>query len=231
MGALLDLGIGSIGMLDAELRKLGLEGWSLSCEKVRIGSMSATRFAVVVETGGGGAGVGVSSSGVRDLREIKEIIGSSGLPARVREDAAAIYRRLGEAEAGAHGCSLGEVHFHELGMVDSILDVVAVCVLMGELEPAEVTCSPVATGYGSVETMHGVMPVPAPATERLLRGVPTVQGEVAGELATPTGVALVSYFADDFGSIPPFRLAAEGYGAGGKEIEGGGVLRMFLGDY
>lgn len=241
VGALLDLGIGSAGLLDAELSRLGLEGWSLSCKKVNIGGVSATRFSVAVEedsggaagmvSGGGGAGVGADGSGVRGFREIEDIIGSSGLPDRVREDAATIYRRLGEAEAGAHGCSLGEVHFHELGMVDSILDVMAACVLMGELEPEEVICSPVATGYGSVETMHGVMPVPAPATERLLEGIPAFKGEVAGELATPTGVALVSYFASGFGSLPSLRMASEGYGAGGKEIEGGGVLRMVMGEY
>lgn len=231
VGALLDLGIGSADMLDSELGRLGLEGWSLSCEKVRIGGMSATRFAVVVEEGSGGAGMGVGGSGAWDLREIEDIVGSSRLSGRAREDAAGVYRHLAEAEAEAHGCSPEEVHFHEVGMVDSILDIVAACILMGELELEEVICSPVATGYGSVETMHGVMPVPAPATARLLKAVPIVEGRVAQELTTPTGAALISHFAGDFGPVPALRKVAEGYGAGSKEIEGGGVLRMFLGEY
>lgn len=217
VGALLNLGEYSAVMLEAELGKLDLEGWSLSCREVVVNGFSATRFTVAVERG---------SRVARDLREIEDVIGRSGLSARVRTEVTGIYRRLAAAEAEAHGCSPGEVHFHEVGMVDSILDIVAACILMGELKPQEIICSPVAVGSGTVSTIHGVLPVPAPATANLLRAVPMVRGEVAQELATPTGAALVTFFADYFGPVPELEPVAVGYGAGSKKIEGGGVLRM-----
>lgn len=220
VGALLDLGAGSDESLRTELEKLDLEGWSLSSESVRVNGMRARKFTVTVSGG---------HEEPRDLGEIEKLIDGSGLPKGIRGNAIEVFRTLAVAEAAAHGEPLGAVRFHEVGMVDSIIDIVGACILMRELAPARVIASPVALGSGTVDTMHGMMPVPAPATVNLLKGAPVVPGEAGQELATPTGAALLTHFADGFGPLPAMVFEKSGYGAGSRKTAAPNFLRMMLG--
>lgn len=219
VAALLDLGAGSIGELESELAKLGFGGWSLEYEQVKRAGISVARFDVEV----------MAEQPPRDPAAIRELIEKSALAASVKEASLAIFERLAAAEAAAHGETAESVHFHEVGMVDSIIDIVGAAVLMDKLSPGRVVCSPVALGSGTVDTMHGLMPVPAPATVNLLTGVPVREGEAGQELTTPTGAALVAHFADSFGSLPEMVLEKAGYGAGTRETRCPNLLRMMLG--
>ena len=155
-----------------------------------------------------------------------------GLPVseKVRDDAKAVYLRIAEAEGEAHGQSVSQIHFHEVGTLDAIADVVGVCMLMERLAPERVIVSPVHVGSGQVRCAHGVLPVPAPATASLLRGVPIYGGAIRGELCTPTGAALLTHFADGFGPMPPMAVERIGYGMGNKDFEWANCVRAMLGE-
>lgn len=221
VAALLDLGVGSLELLRDELGKLEIEGWSIGLESVRVSGIATSCFLVSVEG---------ERQCPRSLADINDLISSSRLDDRVKSRSLALFSRIGRAEAEAHGQSLDTVHFHEVGMVDSIIDIVGACILMEELSPAEVVCSPVEMGSGMVDTKHGLMPVPAPATAILLRGVPVMQGVEECELTTPTGAALVTYFADRFGRMPAMAIEAMGYSSGSHETrKRPNLLRLFTG--
>ena len=160
------------------------------------------------------------------------LVGHLALPEKVKEDVAAVYRLLADAESRAHGRPVGEVHFHEVGALDAVADIAAVCWLLAEIAPDEIVVSPVHVGSGTVRCAHGVLPVPAPATAFLLEGVPSYSdGAVQGELCTPTGAALLRHFATRFGPQPVLRVTAIGYGAGKKDFEGrANLLRVALGE-
>ncbi len=164
------------------------------------------------------------------LREVREIIEGLKLPEKVKSDALGVYALIADAEAHAHGCAVEQIHFHEVGMLDAIADVSAVCLLMHLIAPERVVVSPVCTGFGEVRCMHGVVPVPAPATAQLLRGMPAYAGSIRAELLTPTGAALLKYFASDYGQMPPMRVEAVGCGMGMKEFEAANCVRAFLGE-
>lgn len=221
VGALLDAGAGTLELLNQELAKVDIDGWSIATETVKVSGIAATRFSVIIEG---------EEQEPRSLSDIEELIASSELSDKVRSHCLAIFGRVARAEAKAHGESLQTVHFHEVGMVDSIIDIVSTCVLFEELKPREVYCSPVALGSGTVQTSHGIMPVPSPATALLLKGVPVFQGAERLELATPTGAALISYFARSFGTLPMMKLQGVGYGAGTRETKGPNLLRMVIGE-
>lgn len=165
-----------------------------------------------------------------DLARVREIIGGLKLPDRVKSDAMGVYALIAGAEARAHGCTVEQIHFHEVGMMDAVTDVSAVCLLMYLLRPDRVLVSPVCTGFGEVRCMHGVVPVPAPATACLLEGMPAYAGRIRGELLTPTGAALLKYFADDYGRMPAMRVRGVGCGMGMKAFEAANCVRAFLGD-
>ena len=165
----------------------------------------------------------------RGLREIRHIVRGSGIPAPVAEDALAVFELLATAEAKVHGVSPEEVHFHEVGALDSIADIVAAASAFHQIAPDEVWCSPIHVGCGSVRCAHGVLPVPAPATLELLRGVPVYSDGTRGELATPTGVALLRHFCTGFCPMPPLVVEAVGYGAGSKDFGIPSVFRATLG--
>ncbi len=142
-----------------------------------------------------------------------------------------MYARIAAAEGRAHGCEVNLVHFHEVGALDAVADIVACCHLMERLAPERVVASPIHVGSGSVKCAHGVMPVPAPATAFLLEGVPAYSdGAIVGELCTPTGAALLRHFVSEFGPMPLMRVAAMGHGAGRKEFPRANVLRAMLGE-
>ena len=149
---------------------------------------------------------------------------------RVRKNAKAVYAAIADAEAHAHGCPVEQVHFHEVGALDAVADVVGVCLLMEQLAPERVVVSAVHVGSGQVKCAHGILPVPAPATAYLLQGVPVYGGRIRGELCTPTGAALLRHFADAFGEMPVMTLQATGCGMGTKDFEAANCVRAHWGE-
>lgn len=165
----------------------------------------------------------------RGLREIRRLIRGSKLPAPVADDALAVFELLAAAEAKVHGTSLEDVHFHEVGALDAIGDIVAAASAFHLIGADEAWCSPIHVGCGTVRCAHGVLPVPAPATLELLKGMPTYSDGVRGELATPTGAALLRRFCKGFSAMPPLVVEAVGYGAGTKDFGIPGLFRATLG--
>lgn len=166
----------------------------------------------------------------RGLHEIKHIISDLILPQKVKEDIIAVYTLIAEAEGHVHGRPITEVHFHEVGALDAVADVTAVCLLIYELNPDYIVASPIHVGSGQVHCAHGILPVPAPATAWILRDVPTYGGEIRGELCTPTGAALLKYFVNEFGSQPLMQVEQIGYGCGKKEFPQANCVRAMLGE-
>lgn len=152
------------------------------------------------------------------------------LPEQVRKDVLAVYGLLAQAESRVHGVPVSEIHFHEVGTLDAIADITAVCWLMRKLAPERVAASAIHVGSGQVRCAHGLLPVPAPATALLLQDIPIYGGSIRGELCTPTGAALLRYFVQDFGPMPPLRVRAIGYGMGKKDFPAANCLRAMLGD-
>ncbi len=217
---LLDAGA-SFAALEAELAKLRLEGYRLSASPVRRGGIGATQF--VVETTG-------HEHHHRRLGDILEMIDRSALAPTAAARAKAIFTRLGQAEAKVHRISVEEVHFHEVGAVDSIIDIVGAAIALDLLGVGEVVCSPIPPGSGTVQCAHGLLPVPAPATAELLAGAKVAASELPGEVTTPTGAAILTTLAAAYGPLPAMDLQAVGCGAGMRQ-EGDlpNVLRVFIG--
>ena len=163
------------------------------------------------------------------MKDILALLETLPLPETVRHNAAAVYTLLAQAEGRAHGREMDQIHFHEVGTVDAVTDVVAVCMLMEELAPERVAASPVHVGSGLVRCAHGLLPVPAPATAYLLEGVPTYGGAVEGELCTPTGAALLKHFVTAFGPSPVMRVEKTGCGMGTKDFEAMNGVRALWG--
>ena len=165
------------------------------------------------------------------LHDIEHIVrGHLALPKKVQDDIMSVYGLIAEAESHAHGIPVTEVHFHEVGAMDAIADITAVCLLMDRIAPDEVVVSPVHVGSGQVRCAHGILPVPAPATAYLLRDVPIYGGSIRGELCTPTGAALLKHFAARFGSLPVMKVQAIGYGMGKKDFKAANCVRAMLGE-
>ena len=169
--------------------------------------------------------------GHHGLHDIEAVISALALPEAVKADAKAVYRLIAEAESRVHGTTVEQIHFHEVGSMDAVADVTAVCLLLHELAPDKIVASPVHAGSGQVRCAHGILPVPAPATARLLRGIPSYGGAVRGELCTPTGAALLRYFvpAENFGPQPALRVEKVGYGMGMKDFEQANCVRAMWG--
>lgn len=167
----------------------------------------------------------------RHLPQILKMIEASSLPESAKQNAAAVFTRLGEAEARTHGVPIEKVHFHEVGAADSICDIAGACHALALLGVERIVCSPVNTGSGTVNIEHGILPVPAPATSRLLAGAPVYSRGPALELTTPTGAALMATLAQEFGSLPAMTLRRSGFGAGDHDFpEHANVLRVLIGD-
>ena len=164
------------------------------------------------------------------VKDIGEIIDGLDVPEKVKADAKAVYALIAEAESRVHGRPVTEIHFHEVGTMDAVADVVGVCLLMDMIAPEQVIASPVHTGSGHVHCAHGILPVPAPATALILEGIPSYGGQVKGELCTPTGAALLKHFVSRFGDRPVMAVRAIGYGMGKKDFEQANCVRAFLGD-
>ena len=167
----------------------------------------------------------------RSLTEIDALIDGSGLSSSGQDRAKALFARLGEAEAAIHGTSMDKVHFHEVGALDSIIDIVGTVHALEAFGADRILSSPLNVGSGSVHSVHGLYPVPAPATARLLEGVPIYAGPQKAELVTPTGALLITAYAEEFGVVPPMRLQRAGYGAGSQDFpDSPNVLRVLIGE-
>ena len=164
------------------------------------------------------------------LGDVKTIIGNLNVSDKVKKDAQAVYDILAEAESHVHGTTVTEIHFHEVGNMDAIADIVCVCMLIEKLAPDQIIASSVNTGTGKVKCAHGILPIPAPATSYLLHGIPIYNTGVNGELCTPTGAALIKYFAGSFGPMPVMNIEDIGYGMGTKDYDVANYFRAFLGE-
>lgn len=163
------------------------------------------------------------------MKDIGGILAALPVSDRVKGDAMAVYDLIAQAESAVHGVPVREIHFHEVGAMDAVADIVAVCLLMERLAPDRVIASPVHVGSGQVRCAHGILPVPAPATAEILKDVPIYGGQIRGELCTPTGAALLKYFVDEFGPMPALRPEAIGYGMGKKDFPAANCVRAILG--
>ncbi|MGA2268524.1 MAG: nickel pincer cofactor biosynthesis protein LarC [Bryobacteraceae bacterium] len=219
VGALADAGADHDAIVNAIT---SLEtGATVSFEKVKRGGIGATKYHVQVQ----------ETHAHRHLSHIVKMIEKADISARAKRDAVAVFRRLGEAEAQVHQVSIEKVHFHEVGAADSIADIVGAAVAFELLDIGAIVCSPLNVGSGTVETEHGLLPVPAPATALLLVNAPIYSRGPAVELTTPTGAALAATLAKSFGVLPPMKVTRTGYGAGGHDFpEQANVLRAILGE-
>ncbi len=221
LGALVDAGV-SIDALRSELAKLGLPGYRITAEKVMRLGIAATKVQVIVDE---------KRQETRHLPEILEIISSSSLVPSIKEKSSLIFRRLADAEAKVHATTPDKIHFHEVGAVDAIIDIVGAVIGLELLNITTAISSPVNVGSGTIETSHGLLPIPAPATAELLTGIPFYQSDTRFELATPTGAAIVSTVASSFGLLPQMRVDRVAYGAGSQNIPiRPNVLRLMIGE-
>ncbi len=220
LGALVDAGC-PVEYLRSELQSLDVPGWTLSAEKVWKNGMAATYVKVTTE----------DQQKHRSLSTILEIIGKSKIAPQVRDRAAAIFEKLGRAEAYVHDAPLEKVHFHEVGAVDAIVDIVGACIGFDALGIAKFASSPLNVGGGTAKMAHGILPVPAPATARLLQGAPTYSNGVQKELVTPTGAAIIATLCESFGPQPAMTVGSIGYGAGTLDLEHQpNVVRIMIGE-
>ena len=220
LGALLDLGAGA--ELIAELpARLGLDGVAVEVDQVQRHGIQARHVRVTApETGPH-----------RHWRELREQVVAARLPDPVRERSGQVLQRLAEAEARVHGVAVDDVHFHEIGATDTLIDVCGVVSIVHELGIERLVCSPLPLGRGTTLSAHGTLPLPAPATLGLLAGVPVVGVDLQVELVTPTGAALITTLCTNFGELPPLTLRAVGHGAGSRDLcARPNVVRVLLGD-
>ena len=234
LAALVDAGA-PFEALEGELRKLPLPGYAIERREVMKAGFRATKVDVHVRADDRRPGDAAHPRGRhhhpdRNLRSILDIIEPSGLAPRVKEQASRVFTRLAEAEARAHGTAVDEVHFHDVGAVDAIVDVVGACVGLHLLGVDVLHCGPLPLGGGFADGPHGRIPVPGPATAELLKGFPVVDTGVRRELVTPTGAAILTTLAVSAGAMPAMTVTAVGCGAGSMELDTPNVLRVFVGE-
>ena len=221
VGALLDLGV-NLEALEEHLASLGLGGYEIKYRRVERSGVAAAKLDVEVDE---------LAQPARTLADIRAIIGGSSVTDSVKARANGVFDRLAEAEARVHGTTPDKVHFHEVGAVDSIIDIVGAMIGFESLGVERFFCSPLRLGSGSVQTEHGRLPIPAPATAELLRGARAYAGELEGEFVTPTGAAIVATLCEAFGALPPMKISRVGYGAGSRDPKGfPNALRLMIGE-
>jgi uncharacterized protein (TIGR00299 family) protein len=220
LGALADAGADPAG-IGRQIGKLGLEGVRVSFEKCSRSGIAATKLRVEA----------LPERRHRHLSDIEKMIEGTGLAKRAEQRSLAVFRKLAEVEAGIHQVPIEEVHFHEVGAIDSIVDIVGAAIALELLDIDQIHCSPLNLGSGFVHCDHGTLPVPAPATAALVQGKPVYSRGPAFELTTPTGAAVAVTLAESFGPLPAMRIAATGYGAGDRDFpEQPNLLRVILGE-
>jgi hypothetical protein len=219
IGALVDSGV-SFKELKSELSKLNLKGFEISVETVLKNQISSSKFMVDVE----------ENIPRRGLKDILNILDKSELDAEIKNISKDMFLKLAEVESKIHNISVDKVHFHELGAIDTIVDIVGAIVGLKMLEVEKVYASPISIGKGFVETEHGMIPIPVPATLELLKGIPTCSSGIEDELVTPTGALILKYLVDEFGEMPPIMIENTGYGAGSKDFNIPNILRLIVGE-
>jgi uncharacterized protein (TIGR00299 family) protein len=219
LGALIDAGA-PLDELTTQLHLMAISNWELSIKPAQVGVLAAKRLCVTAN----------DDQPSRHLGDIEKIILTANLPKRATERALKIFRLLAEAEAKVHGSTVDHVHFHEVGAVDAIVDIVGVCLALELLGIDKVYSSALPMGYGTIKSSHGLIPLPAPAVVELLKGKPTYGVNIQGETVTPTGAAIVAALAESFGSQPAMSFEAVGYGAGMRESDIPNIVRAFVGE-
>ena len=228
VGALLDLGIDQEQFL-SNLNKLHMGGYKIHIEKGLKKGIKGTDFTVVLEHEDRDHDHHPHQHEHRNLHDVFHIIEDSALEPAVKELSKGIFQLVAQAEAKIHGKPLEEVHFHEVGAVDSIVDIVGTAICINLLDIEEVYSAPLHVGSGFVQCAHGTFPVPAPATLEILKGIPIYNQGIRSELVTPTGAAIVKKLSVSFGDIPCMEIESIGYGLGKRDLEIPNVLRVFLG--
>ncbi len=228
LGALADL-LDNPSEIKQMIESAGIPGIEVMVHPKEMNHIKGNKVEVLVHGQPEGHHHGHSHSH-RSLAGVLDIINGLKIPDSVKHHATKIYEDIAKAESEAHGTSVGEVHFHEVGMLDAIADIVGSCLLIHELAPDTIVSSPLRTGYGYVDCAHGKLPIPAPATASLLRVVPNYAGDIEGEFTTPTGAAIIGHFAEDYGQRPRMTIQKIGMGMGDREFSIPNMVRAFIGD-
>jgi len=219
LGALIDLGVDS-EYLKKELKKIDISGYKFEVQTVEKNHINATDVIITVN----------EKQQHRNLADINEIINKSKLASNVKELSKKIFYRLAKAESKIHNISIKKVHFHEVGAVDSIIDIVGTVIALKKLKIKQVFCSKIPLGSGFTKCSHGVIPIPAPATVELLKNVPVYQTDAKHEMVTPTGAAVITTLTNKYGKMPSMKIKRIGYGAGKIKSKKPSLLRIFLGE-
>jgi len=220
IGALIDLGL-NVDFLKKELGKLNLKGYKIESKNIVKNGISSTKFDLIEEH---------KHHGERNLKEINKIIDNSKLDNESKNTIKKIFQKIAVAEAKIHKKPIDKIHFHEIGAIDTIIDVAGAVIGLKKLGIERIYCSKLNVGTGFVEFSHGKFPAPAPATAEILKGVPIYHNNIESELVTPTGAAIITAFAEKFGEMPAMKVEKIGYGAGTKDLEQPNVLRVFYGE-
>jgi uncharacterized protein (TIGR00299 family) protein len=222
LGALVDLGVAP-GKIRKALKTLALKGYKLKTSRVQRGLIAGTKVQVSLTKS--------SHHPARKYSDIKKLIADSDLSSTAKKNSLEIFKRIAQVEAAIHDTTMEKIHFHEIGAVDSIVDIVGGVVAIESLKLDKIYASPLNVGEGFVQCAHGCLPVPAPATLKLLQGIPVFSNGIKKELTTPTGAAMIGFYADKFGSLPAMKIVGDGYGAGDHIIaEMPNMLRVVLGE-
>ncbi len=219
IGALIDAGL-DLHQLNEELKKLKMGGYTLNAKKTTRRGIAGTRFSVDAD----------NDHVERHLKDIEKILDHSDLGDDIKDRSKAIFRELADVEAKIHNCSPGEIHFHEIGAMDSIIDTVGSLIGLKLLGIETVYASRIPVGTGFVECDHGTLPLPAPASLELLKGIPIYASGIEKEIVTPTGIVILKHMAKSFGFIPAMRIHQIGYGAGGRDLKIPNLLRVWIGE-
>ena len=219
LGALIDLGM-DINFLKKELKKIKIDKYTIQAKKILKKKNKAVKVDVIAKS---------EENKSRALSDIINLIGNSRLDEDVKEKSRKIFYRLGKAESKIHGVSINKIHFHEVGAVDAIIDIVGAVIGIKKLKIEKIYSSSLNVGKGFIKSEHGLLPIPAPATAELLKGIPVYNNKIEKELVTPTGAAIITTLADGFDDMPEIKIENIGYGAGTFDLEQPNVLRIFLG--
>jgi uncharacterized protein (TIGR00299 family) protein len=219
LGALIDSGV-KLSFLKKELQKLGLSGYNIYTKQVKYNNVTGTDVTIEIE----------ETHAHRHLSDINRLIGQSRLDINIKKISKQIFYNLAKAESKVHNINIEDVHFHEVGAVDAIIDIVGSIIGIKKLKIKKIYCSPLPLGKGFVKCSHGILPIPAPATVELLKGFPVYSDERKQELVTPTGAAIITTIADKFGNMPLMKISKIGYGSGKIKSKYPNLLRFYIGE-
>ena len=219
LGALIDCGV-ELSFLKKELEKLGLSGYKIYTKQTKYNEIKATDLIVEIK----------ETNTHRHLSDINQIIEKSKLGSHIKKTSKEIFYNLAKAESKVHNITIDEVHFHEVGAVDAIIDIVGSVICINKLKIKKIYCSALPMGKGFVSCSHGILPLPAPATVEILKEIPVYSDERKQELVTPTGAAIIKTVADKFGNMPLMKINTVGYGSGKIKSKYPNLLRIYLGE-